>query len=413
MQTPDPCAVPAAQRLTLERALELMLAALGPVDGAERVPLKQAHGRILAETIHTPLDLPPFDNSAMDGYALRVADLAGGVPLRVIGTSWAGRPFAGTLAAGECVRIFTGALVPDSADAVVAQEDASLNGDRMHITIPIRAGKNIRRQGEELRVGDELIATGKRLAPADIGLLASVGLAEIPVRRRLRVALASTGDELRPVGEPLGLGEIHDSNRYVLHALLAGLGVEALDFGSLPDEPTALERALLSMAGQADAILTTGGASVGEADFVVEVLRAIGRVEFWKVAVKPGKPFAFGQIGAAWLFGLPGNPAAAMITFRQLVRPALLKLMGTTPAAPLRLPAVCANPLKKSPGRLEFQRGVFGRHPDGGLTVSGLAGQGSHLLSSMSRANCFIVLPLECAGVEPGDTVEIEPFGEV
>lgn len=413
MQNPDPCAVPASKRLTLEHALELMLAALRPLDGAERVPLRRAAGRILAETIHTPLDLPPFDNSAMDGYALRVADLAGGEPLRVIGTSWAGQPFVGTLAAGECIRIFTGALVPASADAVVAQEDVSLSGDQIHVAIPMRAGKNIRRQGEELRVGDELIAAGQRLAPADIGLLASVGLAEIPVKRRLRVALLSTGDELRPVGEPLGLGEIHDSNRYVLHALLAELGVEALDFGALPDDPTTLERTLLSVAEQADAILTTGGASVGDADYVVDVLRAIGRVDFWKVAIKPGKPFAFGQIGAAWLFGLPGNPAAAMITFRQLVRPALFKLMGTVPTVPLRLPAVCATPLKKSPGRLEFQRGVFSRDANGGLTVSGLAGQGSHRLTSMSRANCFIVLPLECAGVEPGDTVEIEPFGEI
>ncbi|MGZ8243842.1 molybdopterin molybdotransferase MoeA [Methylomagnum sp.] len=411
-QEPDRCAEPAPKRLTLERALELMLAALRPVEGVEWLPLKQIQGRVLAETVHTPLDLPPFDNSAMDGYVLRVADLEDAVPLRVIGTSWAGRPFVGTLAPGECVRIFTGALVPDSADAVVAQEDVSREGDEISLTAPVRAGKHIRYQGEELRVGDELLPVGKRLAPADIGLLASVGLAEVPVKRRLRVAVLSTGDELRPVGESLGLGEIHDSNRYVLHALLAELGVDALDFGTLPDDPAALERGLLDISKQSDVILTTGGASVGDADFVVEVLRAIGRVDFWKVAIKSGKPFAFGQIGPAWLFGLPGNPAAAMITFRQLVRPALLTLMGAPVAAPLRLPATCANPLKKSPGRLEFQRGVFSRNAGGGLTVTGLAGQGSHRLSSMSRANCFIVLPLENAGVEPGDTVEIEPFGE-
>ncbi len=413
MRPPDRCAEPASRRLTLDRARELVLAALKPLEDTERLPLDRARGRILAEAVRAPLDLPPFANSAMDGYAVRSVDQDAGAALRIVGTSWAGHPFLGHLGAGQCIRIFTGALVPEDADAVVAQEDARREGDSIRVAVPMRPGDHIRRQGEEFRAGEALLPSGKRLGPADLGLLASGGIHELAVRRGLRVALCSTGDELRPVWQPLGMGEIHESNRQVLKALLVELGAEVLDYGTLPDDPEILKQILSEASSLADAIVTSGGASVGEADFIVEALKARGHLDFWKIALKPGKPFAFGRIGSAALFGLPGNPVAAMVTFRQLVRPGLLRLMGAPASTPLRLRALCANWLEKSPGRLEFQRGVYRQDPGGSFSVTGLPDQGSHRLSSMSRANCFIVLPLENSGVAPGEPVEVEPFDEL
>jgi molybdopterin molybdotransferase len=407
----DRCAEPESRQLTLEKALERMLGKIQPIREQERVSLKHALGRVLAEEVRSPLDLPPFPNSAMDGYALRSGDPGSHQALRVIGTSAAGHPYSESIAAGECVRIFTGAALPPNADAVAAQEDVERDGDEIRVAVPAESGTNVRLQGDEIRTEELLLPTGKVLSPADLGLLASVGMMEIGVNRRLRVALFSTGDELRPVWQPLGPGEIYESNRYVVAAQLAELGVETLDFGNVPDDPEAVRQALQEASGQADAVITSGGASVGEADFVVETLHSLGRIDFWKVAIKPGKPFAFGRIGAAYFFGLPGNPVSAMVTFSQLVRPALLRLMGAPHSSPLRLHAICKAKLGKPPGRLEFQRGLYRRNPDGGFSVEGLPGQGSHRLSSMSRANCFIVLPLENSGVEPGETVEIEPFG--
>jgi molybdopterin molybdotransferase len=407
----DRCAEPESRRLTLDQALEQMLGAVEPIQGRERVGLKAALGRVLAEEVRAPLDLPPFANAGMDGYAFRSIDRATHGSLRVIGTAAAGHPFSAPLAAGECVRIFTGAALPSNADTVVIQEDVERVGDTLHIAVPVETGANIRPRGDEIRAGERLLPAGKQLGPADLGLLASAGLPEIDVRRRPRVALLSTGDELRPVWQPLDFGQIHESNRYVLAAQLAELGVETLDFGNLPDDPAATEKALLDASREADAVVTSGGASVGEADFVVSTLRALGRVDFWKIAIKPGKPFAFGRIGAAYFFGLPGNPVAAMVSFSQLVRPALLRLMGAPGSPPLRLPAKSLGRLRKQPGRLEFQRGLYRRDADGGFSVESLPGQGSHRLSSVSRANCLIILPLENAGVEAGETVEIEPFG--
>jgi molybdopterin molybdotransferase len=410
MPSLDPCAAPDSRPLTLAAALERMLAGLRPIERLERVTLPHARGRVLAKAIHSPLDLPPFANAAMDGYALRAGDTGLGQPLRVVGTSAAGHPYAGPVGAGECVRIFTGAALPPNADAVAAQERAERQGDLVHIAPPVGPGENVRPRGDEIRAGDCLLPAGKILKPVDLGLLASIGSVEVQVRQRPRVAFFSTGDELRPVWQPLGPGEIYESNRFVVSALLAELGAEILDFGTVPDDPEAVRRVLLEASDVADAVVSSGGASVGEADFVVETLHRGGRVEFWKVALKPGKPFAFGQIGPACFFGLPGNPVSAMVSFRQLVRPALLCLMGAPYSPPLRLHAICKNRLRKPPGRLEFQRGLYRRDPDGGFSVEAVPGQGSHQLTSMSRANCFIVLPLENAGIEPGQPVEIEPF---
>lgn len=404
----DICAVPGT--LTLEDAVARVWAALQPVSSREYVALSAAAGRVLAEDIHTPLDLPPFANAAMDGYALHAEDLASEAALPVIGTSWAGRPYAAPLAAGRCARIFTGAAVPENTAAVVPQERVTREGDSIRLSAPVKPGANIRPQGDEIRVGERVLAQGQLLTPADLGLCASIGVGEIPVRRRLRVAFLSTGDELRPVGQPLAHGDIHDSNRYVLHALLAELGVEPVNCGCVADDPEAMRQAIAAAATQADMVITTGGASVGEADYIVAMLRELGRLEFWQVAIKPGKPVAFGHLGATPFFGLPGNPVAVMVTFRQLVRPALLKLMGRDYQPPLRLTAVSETRIVKAPGRLEFQRGVYRAVGHNDLAVTALVGQGSHRLSSVSRANCYLVLPQDSAGCEVGARVLIEPF---
>lgn len=407
---PDPCAEPTAGQLTLTAALERILDDIQPTEKREQVAISNACGRVLAEAIRSPMDLPAFANSAMDGYALRAGSVEPNQRLRVVGTSAAGHPYMGTIGTGECVRIFTGSVLPAETDAVVIQEQVQRDGNRIHIFKPVTPGENVRQRGEEIRIGDPLLPAGKTLAPADLGLLASIGQVEVTVGQQPRIALLSTGDELRPIGQPLGPGEIYDSNRYVLTALAAELGAKVLDFGTVPDDPHQLREVIREAARSSDAIISSGGASVGEADFVVKILGELGRVDFWKVAVKPGKPFAFGRIGASYFFGLPGNPVAAIVSFRQLVRPALLRLMGATSLVPLRLQAICENRLRKPPGRVEFQRGIFRRTPAGGLSVQGLTDQGSHRLTSVSRANCFIVLPLESSGVEPGQPVEIEPF---
>lgn len=410
MPKADRCAEPASGWIVLDEALSRMQALVQPVAGGQRIALRSALGRVLAEPIVAALDIPPFPSSAMDGYALHHADLNPQHPLRLIGVSQAGHPFAGALAPGTCVRILTGAVLPAGAAAVVPQENTRRDDNQVYLKGTFTAGDHVRPAGDDVRAGELLLPAGRRLTPADLGLLAASGQPEVLVRSRPRVAILATGDELRAVAEPLGPGEIHESNGHLAAALLADLAIEVIDLGIVPDDPLALTERLLAAAGDADAIITTGGASVGDADHLVEVLNRIGQMAFWKVAIKPGKPFAFGRIGDAWLFGLPGNPVAVAVTLRQLVRPILLRLMGTDAAPPLRLEALCAGRIRKAPGRQEFQRGMFWREPGGPLTVAAVPGQGSHRLSSLSRANCFIVLPLENAGVAPGDRVEIEPF---
>ena len=411
MEQTDRCAEP-ARSLSLDEALARILAAISAVAGTESISLPKVLGRVLAEDLAAPYDLPPFANSAMDGYALRHEDVAGtaDATLAVMGTAFAGRPYLGKVDEGQCVRIFTGAALPEGTDSVAMQEDAILTDGCIRLSRPLSAQANVRPAGDEIQAGDCLLQHGRRLNASDLGLLASAGYAAIPVVRRLRVAFLSTGDELKPPGETLEHGQIHDSNRYALGGLLSSPAIEAIDLGAVHDDPLALRQTLLDAAARADAIVTSGGVSVGEADFVTGVLAELGRVEFWKVAVKPGKPFAFGRIGPAWLFGLPGNPVAVIVTFLQLVRPALLKMMGVAISPPLRLKAKSRSALKKSPGRLEFQRGVFTSDGEGGLVVEGVAGQGSHQLLGFCRANCFIVLPAHNAGVQPGDSVDIELF---
>ena len=398
--------------LSVEKAQELILALLAPVGGVERLSVRAALGRVLAADVVSPIDVPAHDNSAMDGYAIRIDDLAaaGETRLRIAGSAYAGRAYAGSLAPGVCVRIMTGAIVPAGADTVVIQEVVRV--DNEHVVVPAgqKAGQNVRRSGEDLRAGHAALAAGKLLRPAEIGLLASLGIAEVAVRRRVRVAVFSTGDELCSIGANLKAGEVYDSNRYTLWSMLTRLGCDVLDMGVVRDDPAALEAALRSAAENADAIITSGGVSVGEADFIRALMAKLGEVAFWKIAMKPGRPMAFGRIGNAFLFGLPGNPVAVMVTFYQFVRQALLKMAGVTPLpTPPAFAARCMQPIRKGRGRTEFQRGVL--YPDTeGWCVRPTGGQGSGILRSMTEANCFIVLEQERSDVAAGETVMVQPF---
>lgn len=403
---------PAAPTLALAQARARMLAGVTPIAERETLPLMQALGRVLADPVTAQVDVPGHTNSAMDGFALRSTDARGDTSrLRLIGDSFAGHPFAGPVGPGECVRIMTGGVLPEGADAVVMQERTRRDGDEVIVERPVDPGSSIRPAGEDLARGQPVLDAGRRITPADLGMLASGGAAEVSVFRRPRVAFYSTGDELRPVGTPLQPGQIYDSNRYSLHALLSELGVELLDLGVVPDDPTALETTLRRAAADCDAVVTSGGVSVGEADHVLDVLESVGDVGFWKVAMKPGKPLAFGRVDDALFFGLPGNPVSVVVTFLQLVRPALVRLAGSWPRPPLRVSAKLASPIRRNPGRLEFQRGRLA-HDEAGATVAPLGHQGSGVLRSMSEADCFIVLPPDCAELAAGDRVSVEPFAQ-
>ena len=395
-----------------ERALAQILAAIQPVAETESVPLRSALGRVLAADIRAGINVPSGRNSAMDGYAINAAALPadGTATLRLVGASFAGQPFPGRLGPGECARIMTGALMPAGADSVIMQEEAETTAGGIRIGAGVKPGDNVREAGEDLARGDRVLAKGARLAPADLGVLASVGLAEVEVSRNIKVAFFSTGDELRPVGEPLTDGLIYDSNRYTLYGMLARLGVQIIDLGIVRDDPALLDRAFLRARDEADIVITSGGVSVGEADYVKETLRARGEVAFWKVAMKPGRPLTFGRLGRACFFGLPGNPVSVMVTFYQFVQPAIRKMLGETTAPPITLKAPCASRLKKRPGRIEYQRGILTRDQNGQLAAHKTGAQDSGILSSMAAANCFIVLPLENDGVEPGDMVDVQLF---
>jgi len=383
---------------------------LRPVTGVLRVPVRSALGRVLAEDVLSPVDVPSHRNSAMDGWAMRAADLGPDeATLTEIGVSFAGRPFAGKVAAGQCVRIMTGGVVPEGADTVVMQERAKASGKSITFATGQKLGQNVREAGEDLKAGSVALARGRIVRPAELGLVASLGIGEVGVYRPLRVAFFSTGDELKSVGTTLGEGEIYDSNRYTIHGMLARLGCEALDMGVVRDDPKLLEKAFADASASADVVITSGGVSVGEADFVKSMLGQLGEVVFWKIAMKPGRPLAYGKIGGAHFFGLPGNPVSVMVTFYQFVRDALLVLMGADPVEAVpTFRATCSTRLKKAPGRTEFQRGILTRTADGSLSVRPTGEQGSGILKSMSDANCFIILGDDTGNVEPGTSVEVQ-----
>jgi molybdopterin molybdotransferase len=423
-----------SQALPVSAAQAVIRRWIQPVATIERVPLRAALDRVLAEDVMSPIDVPAHDNAAMDGYAFdggvldeqSNADGAGGAQLMldVAGEAFAGHPFIGTLAPSQCVRIMTGAPMPAGADTVVPQEFVSRSGERIAFDAPrhLERGANRRRAGEDLARGRPALHAGRIMRPSDIGLVASLGISEVAVRRRLRVAFFSTGDELRSIGEPLEAGCVYDSNRYTISAMLARLNFEALDLGIVRDEPAALEAAFRSAAQSADVVLSSGGVSVGEADFTRRMFETLGDVAFWQLAIRPGRPLAFGRLWPsaesgrnsqerpALYFGLPGNPVAVMTTFYQIVREALLAMAGALAPAPLQLTAIASATIKKRAGRTEYQRGIATRQADGAWQVAPTRSQGSGVLSSMSEANCFIVLAHEQGHVAAGERVDIMPF---
>lgn len=408
----DCCCTPGL--MPMEQALDILKKRITPITDTVQLPLEQGLDRILAATVEAPFAIPPHTNSAMDGYALKLSEAHTDTPMPVAGQAFAGHPFQGELPAGHCVRIMTGACVPLGADTVIMQEQAETTAAGVLFRpLPDRPGANIRQAGEDIRQGQSVFAPGHKIRAQDIGLLAAMGITQLKVYRRIRVALFSTGDEIRAPGEALKPGDIYDSNRFALKAMLQKLGADIIDLGCIPDDREKIRAALLQANAQADAVITSGGVSVGEADYTRQLLDELGETAFWKLAIKPGKPFAFGQLSDSYFFGLPGNPVSALITFQQLAAPALRHLMSCQPRQPLTFAAPCLKPLKKSPGRTEFQRGLLSLDKNNYVQVESTGGQDSGILRSMSMADCYIVLAKDQGGVKAGESVTIQLFDEL
>ena len=405
--------VPEPSTLTVDDARQQILADIESITASEKLTLRSALDRVLAEDIISPMAVPGHTNSAMDGYALGGSDL----PLDsdrvypVIGTSFAGAPFNGSCKAGQCIRIMTGAVMPTGTDTVVMQEHVeAVENDSVAIGEGHHPGQNVRQAGEDITAGDAVLQASRTLTPADLGILSSLGIGEVRVRRRPRVAFFSTGDELRSIGEPLAEGDVYDSNRYSLYGMLKRLDIELLDMGVVGDNADDLRKALTEAASMADVVITSGGVSVGEADYIKPILEEIGEINFWKIAMKPGRPLTYGKIGSSKFFGLPGNPVAVMVTFYQFVQPALRYMASGRSSLPWTFMATCTETIRKRSGRYEFQRGILEQDAVGRLTVRKTGQQGSGVLMSMSRANCFILLPEDCDGVAAGDDVRVQLF---
>lgn len=402
-----------ADTLTVDEARRQIIDKICPISSNEKLNLRNALSRILTEDIISPLDVPGHTNSAMDGYAVSGNDLpqTGEKIYQVIGKSFAGAPFNGSCKAGQCVRIMTGAVMPDGTDTVIMQEHVEAAGpDSVRIGDGHRPGQNVRQAGEDISAGGTVLQKSHKLTPADLGILSSLGIGEVRVRRRPRVAFFSTGDELRSIGESLAEGDIYDSNRYSLYGMLRRLDVDILDMGVVKDDIDELSNAFADAASMADVVITSGGVSVGEADYIKPILKQTGEINFWKIAMKPGRPLTHGRIGNSLFFGLPGNPVAVMVTFYQFVQPALNYLASGRKSLPWSILATSADNINKRPGRYEFQRGILEQDAGGQLTVRKTGQQGSGVLTSMSRANCFILLPENCDGVSAGDEVRVQLF---
>ncbi|PTY37262.1 hypothetical protein BGP77_01705 [Saccharospirillum sp. MSK14-1] len=396
--------------MPLADGLAHLLERLVPLSGAGSVALADSVGRITAASIRAEAPVPAWDNSAMDGYALRRADLLADKPLPIQGRSLAGQPYTEPLKPGYCVRVMTGAVLPAGCDAVVMQEEAEVSDRGVTFEKVPEQGNNIRRAGEDCRAGDRLLPEGHCIRPQDVALLASVGCAEVSVRPRLKVGLLATGDELRQPDETLGVGDLYDSNRPALHALLARLGVQVNDYGVVADDPDALRQVLQQADTECDLVITSGGVSVGEADYTRQVLGELGDIEIWKLAIKPGKPLAFGRLSNSWFIGLPGNPVSSLVTFHLVATRAIRQLQGQPDKALPSLRATTTEAIRKTPGRMDFQRGVW-RQTETGVEVRPTrAQQASHILGSLTEANCYIALEQDRGSVAAGETVTLWLF---
>ncbi len=403
----DCCSAPGL--MPFEQALETMLAAIPPITDVENINLADCLGRVLAADVTSPINVPPHNNSAMDGYAFAQSSLAANKVLQLAGRSMAGQPFQGMCQEGQCIRIMTGAKMPKGCDTVEMQENCQVTGENVNFEAPRKLGDNVRYAGEDIKQGQVVFTKGKRLSAIDVGVLASLSVNVLKVFRKLTVALIATGDELTAIGQPLGDGDIFESNSYALSGMLKNINVNVINFGVIADDENAIRAAFLEADQQADAVISSGGVSVGDADYTKLVLEQIGEIAFWKIAMKPGKPFAFGKLPNSVFFGLPGNPVSAMVTADLLAMPALMKLQNCTAAPALTLKAKTLTDLRKSPGRMDFQRGVLS-HENGELTVKSTGSQGSGILTSIASANCYIVLPAEQGRVEAGKIVSVRLF---
>lgn len=399
--------------LTVEQALTSILTSIHPLKESQQLPIEQACHRCLAEKIQAGFNVPSHNNSAVDGYAVLDDDLVkpGRLQLKIAGQSFAGKPYQGKIVAGQCLRIMTGAMLPANMKTVIMQEHVHLDGAFIQLDKPYKSGQNVRLAGEDLTEGDTVLRAGTYLTPPDIGLLASLGLTEIKVNRKLRVAIASSGDEIIALAQPRSLSKIYDSNRYSLLAALTRVGIEIIDLGIIADNPDSLLTTFQRAAKYVDVIISTGGVSVGDADHTKLALQNSGQVNFWKIAIKPGRPLAFGYLDNAAFFGLPGNPVAVMVTFYQFVLPALEKMIGMIhkPLAPVFKAQVLENIAKRT-GRTEVQRGILKKHANGNWTVKTTGKQGSGILHSMSLANAFMILEHDRGNIKAGETINVQPF---
>ncbi|MBD1559730.1 molybdopterin molybdotransferase MoeA [Vibrio sp. S9_S30] len=400
--------------MPIEDAMGKMLDSVSALTRTQTMSIADACGYVLAKPIHSPIHVPPFHNSAMDGYAIRRADLSQNAIMPVSGKSFAGQPFIGEWSKGSCIRIMTGAEIPKGCDAVIMQENTRVleNSAIEFLQKDVELNNNIRPIGEDIREGDLVLEQGHRLTPRDIPMIASLGIANVTVFDKPKVAFFSTGDELKPVGTQLEAGQIYDSNRYGIKELISNFGCEAIDLGIIPDCPTTLKSTFVHAQQQADVVVTSGGVSVGEADYTKDILEELGEIGFWKLAIKPGKPFAYGKLENAYFCGLPGNPVSAMLTMYVLVQPLLAKLSGHSGwQAPESIPAITRSRFKKSPGRTDFQRAIY-HIENGQFFVESTGNQSSGAFRSMSLSNCFAVLERERGNVEQGETVQIQLFNQ-
>jgi molybdopterin molybdotransferase len=399
--------------LPFEQAMEKMLSAITPIDTTETISLALGLNRVLARNISSPLNVPPHHNSAMDGYAFKLASLQTTDTLTMIGRSMAGAPFQGKCKIGECIRIMTGAKLPSCCDTVEMQENCQAKDTGITFLESREFNDNIRFTGEDIAINQAVFSRGKKLSAIDIGVLASLGVPTVEVYRKITVAVLATGDELKSPGEVLNDGDIYESNSHALIAMLTKLNVTVINFGIIVDDEQAIRTAFEQADQQADVVISSGGVSVGDADYTKLVLEQLGEIGFWKIAMKPGKPFAFGKLPNSYFFGLPGNPVSALVTAHQLAVPALLKLQHAQSKKLPLLKVKTATQLNKRAGRMDFQRAVLSTNHQGEMIVTSTGSQGSGILTSMSMANCYIVLPANQGNVPANEMVNVQLFDDV